>query len=598
MKKIIYIFIILVASVSCTKNFTSINTDPTAFTKVTPEATIESAIRSLNFQMEKYNDSKFWDMAHFFTTGNNRYDATDAGLFQTMYVNVLENLQQVTNNYGQDSSFNNRVQIARIVKCYTYSILVGLYGPVSLNQANNPDYLANIAYDNEDSVYTYILTNLKDAASKINLSKQTDKLTYDVVYGSDANSLLRWVKFANTLRLKVALRCMRNLGTVATDHIKDVMSNEAYTINSEAEAAKMNHENVSGNENYYYQTYIKVVSGLGLPRLNDFLLAYFRSYQDPRLNVYFDSVTNINNRLLITDTLTSTADDSLRIVTYPIPHLGVSSQSILLPGWTGLTGFTNPMSGASNAVATNSYSPPAAKWFNSPTNPFYMLTYADALFLKAEAAQLGLGGSQAPSSYYYAGITENFTFWGLPVSAATAYENIPGIKWGTAGTGFNNWLSIANCNIPQADINKIWIQSWLSYFPDNGFDAYTLQMRTRVINFPPNTNPGGNTAAYIATPYIDLPTRHSYPSAILTLNPKGFAQALKLLGTNNPDDYYIYIPLHYEVPYTVPDWNAAPASYDMRYVRNWYGSTIQSLTAASKSAGFAARVTLVKTYHP
>src|ERR1035437_6686343 len=110
MKKIVFIFIVSISLISCTKNFTDINTDPTAFTKVTPEATIEASLRSLNYQMETYNTSKFWEVAHFFTPYGSRYDATDAGLFQTMYVKVLENLQQVFDNYGTDSAFTNRVQ--------------------------------------------------------------------------------------------------------------------------------------------------------------------------------------------------------------------------------------------------------------------------------------------------------------------------------------------------------------------------------------------------------------------------------------------------------------------------------------------------------
>lgn len=600
MKNIIYIVMIFLAS--CTKSFQDVNTDPNSFTKVSPEASIEAAVWKLNYQMETRNSDKFWEMSHFITPPGTRYDATDAGLWQTLYVNVLENLQQVLVNYGTDTAFTNRVQIARILECYAYSILVGTYGAIPVMQANNLNYLNTIAFDNEDTVYNYILTNLKDAASKINLTKQSDKLTYDVVYGSDANSLLRWVKFANTLRLKIALRCKRNLGSMATAHIQDVMANEANTIVTEAETAKMKHENVSGNENYNYQNYIKVVSSLGMPRLNDFFFTFLRSYQDPRLNVYFDSssVSIANRYLLTTDTLSSTKDDSLRIVSYPIPFFGEPLSPNTLSGWTALTTQTSPLSGTSSAPATNTYSYPAAVFFNNPAQPFIMLSYAEACFLKAEAAQLSLGGSQAASAYYYAGIAANFAYWGLSNGALTTYENTNGIKWGTAGTGFNNYLGIVNCNIPQADINKIWTQSWINYYPDQAFDAYTLQLRTRSLNFPPHTNPGGNSAAYLPVPYADMPMRYSYPTQIKQVDPAGYQSALTQLGVYGvyPDDLFMYIPLHYEVPYTIPNWNNANASYDMRFVQKWYGTTIQALNSAAQSAGFASRVTVTKTFHP
>ncbi|MES1250266.1 MAG: SusD/RagB family nutrient-binding outer membrane lipoprotein, partial [Chitinophaga rupis] len=170
MKLRTYIIFIFIAGLffSCTKNFTQKNTDPTQFTIVSPEATIEEAVRAINNQLENYNMTKYWDLGNTVIT-QTRYDVTDAGLWSTMYVGVLENLKQVEANYGKDSSFNNRVQIARIMECYAYWILTGNFGAIALSQANNPNNLSTILFDSEDSAYSYILNTLKDAASKIKL---------------------------------------------------------------------------------------------------------------------------------------------------------------------------------------------------------------------------------------------------------------------------------------------------------------------------------------------------------------------------------------------------------------------------------------------
>ncbi|HWK04767.1 MAG TPA: SusD/RagB family nutrient-binding outer membrane lipoprotein [Puia sp.] len=583
---------------SCTKNFTQKNTDPTQFTSVTPEATIESAVRSLNNQLGTYNTTKFWDISNQVITGS-RYDVTDGGLWQTAYVSVLENLKQIEINYGSDTIYNNRVQIARILECYTYSILTGMFGPIPITQANNPNNLSSILYESEDSAYNYILTNLKDATSKIKTTG--DKLSYDVVY--PGGTVTNWIKFANTLRLKVALRCMRNMGGTAISHIQDVLSNEALTINSEAESAKMAYENVTNNQNPYWLKYIfpnnvypynPTATGQA-PKMADNWQVFMRSYNDPRMTVFFDSVL-LANRYIITDTLTSTLDDSLRVVTYPIPYLGMPLAQTTLSGWLNLVGVTNPI-GTLNIKA---YSNIAPSIVTNPSRPLMMLGYAETLFLKAEAALLGYGGSLSAEQYYNAGIAANFAFWGIPAAALTTYQNTNGIKFGTSGAGFNNFLGIVNFSIPQTDINKIWIQRWMSYFPDQSFDSWCLERRTRFFVFAPNTNPGGYSS-YTAHPtYMDIPGRGSYPNSssqsIQALNPDGYNSAVQELGTTRADDYDPDQQLKFALPFTVPDWNNANANYDLSYLRKWYGMTIQSLKAAAASGGFPYAVTL--TYHP
>jgi len=595
MKRSIYIFIAIAGSFfSCTKNFTQKNTDPTQFKVVSAEASIEEAVRSLNNQMAVYNTTKYWDLANTVII-NSRYDVTDAGLWQTMYVNVLENLKQVEVNYGSDTNYTNRIQIARILECYTYSILVGNFGPIALSQANSLNNLSTVLFDSEDSAYGYILTTLKDAVSKINPNK--DKLSYDVVY--PGGTMTNWIKFANTLRLKIALRCMRNLGATAVSHIQDVMANESTTINSETETAKMAYENVTNNQNQYWIKYIFPnnvypynPSATGqAPKMGDNAQAFFRSYNDPRMTAYFDTVPLVN-RYIITDTLTSTADDSLRVVTYPIPYLGMPLAGTLLPGWVSLNGIANPV----GSLNIRSYSNIAPAIVNTPARPFIMLGYAETLFLKAEAAILGYGGSQTAEQYYDAGITANFAFWGIPNTALTAYLATNGIKFGTSGTGFNNFLGIVNFSIPQADINKIWIQRWVNYFPDQAFDSWCLERRTRFFVFSPETNPGGNSS-YTAHPqYMDIPGRASYPSSVSTLNPDGYHSALTALGTTRVDDFDPDQQLKFALPFTVPNWNNASPNYDLSYLRKFFGTTIQSLQAAAGSGKFGYTVT--QTYHP
>jgi hypothetical protein len=600
MKKTAYFFILILILSSCTKGYKELNTDPTQFVKVSPESLMSTAVKRTGDMIGSSGlnsgiNVNMWEIANFLEAGA-RYTANDQGVWQTSYVNILENLVQLENDYGSDSAFNNRVQIAKIWKAYVYTILVGYFGPIPIAEANNLNNLNVINFESEDTVYTKILSMLKDASSKIDLTKTNDKLTYDVVYGgSTANPLLSWKKFANTLRLRIALRCRKNLGSVADAAIQELMANEAGLINSESETTKVPYESVNNNENPYYKTYIKAGFSGNFPRMTDMMFVYLRSYKDPRINYYFDSV-KLTSRYRVTDTVTSTKDDSLRVITYPIPHYGLNKSNAQLPGWTAaLAGQVSPQ-GQTNQVGLNgisAYSMVALSIINNPARPIIILGYAEAQFLKAQAAILGLGGTQTPESYYTSGIDANFAFWGIPSSARDAYKAGDGVKFGTTGTGFWNYLHNVKTDIPAGDINKIYHQQWLNYYPDQPFDAWCLQRQTRVLKLSPHTTPG-----FASLTFQDVPDRAIYPTTVNTQNPQGYQGALTLLGaasfadeTTNP-----YIRLKFEAPYTVPDYNAIPVFYDNSAATKWYGTTLQSVQAAAAAIGFTIIIT--KTYKP
>lgn len=608
-KRIIYICAMAglwALAAGCTKNFTSINQDPNKFTTVSPESVIEAAVKNLNVQMSTYNYTKYWDLANQIWEGS-RYDVTDAGLWKTAYNNVLENLDMTIQTYGGNPAYNNRVQIARIMKWYTFSILVGQYGPIPVSKANNLDDLNTVAFDSEDSVYSYILDSLKDAASKI--VPTGDKLSYDVVYNGNNTS---WMHFANTLRLKIALRCMKNLGAKAVAHITDCMSNESDLISSEAETAKMAYENVTNNQNPYYLFFVYSnsyypYSSTGHnapPRMAEFMQVFMRSYADPRMSVYFDSVTSVTARYQITDTLSSTADDSMRVVKYGIPYLGkalAANFTNLLPNWnTTLTGITNPLSGINDTA----YSLVSDAVINNTSRPLIMLSYAETLFLKAEAAQLGYGGASAPMVYYNAGIAANFAYWGLPAAQLAAYMSQPGVQWGTVNANaFWDPLDLTNANITDV-LHQIWVQRWMNYFPDQPFDSWCLQRRTRFFTFPPELNPGGNASYTTHTLWMDVPGRGSYNLNEATLNTQGYNQAVSFLqadpvnaGLIANNEYDPDIQLNFAIPNKIADWNTlAPGGFDLRYISKWYGTTIQQLQAAAAAGHFP--YTIVSTYHP
>ena len=598
----IYLFVVVLFAIgfsSCTRKFEELNTDPTQFINATPEALLAVSVKRTGdwvgaTGLNNGINVNMWEIANF-GSAVGRYANGDQGVWQNFYVTILQNLTQIETQFGKDPLYANRVQIARIWKAYVYSILTGYFGSIPLTEANNTNYLTEINFDSEDSAYVKILRMLKTASTTINVNSTKDRLAYDVVYGTSGAQLQNWVKFANTLRLKIALRCRRNLGSLADAEVRDVMGNEAALIGSENETAKVAYENVIGNENPYYKTYIRSNFTSFFPRMSDIMFMYLRSYKDPRINYYFDSV-KLTSRYRVTDTVSSTLNDSLYVVTYPIPHYGITKSSRLLPGWAPqLTGGVDPQGQANNGGinGVSAYSMFSLNILNNPTRPLIVLSFAEAQLLKAQARMLNLGGSSTAENYYTSGIDANFAFWGIPSTSRDIYKAGNGVKFGTTGIGLWNYLHLVNANIPAGDINKIYHQLWLNYFPDQPFDAWCLQRQTRVLNLSPHTNP-----SFASLLFQDIPGRGFYPLSVSAQNPVGYEGALKQLGipnfteeTTNP-----YNNLKFAAPYTVPDFNAMRVYYDLSGMNKWYGTTIQSVRAAGLASGFTVLVT--KTYKP
>jgi len=566
MKK--YILYIAVAAItllqSCTKNFEEINKNPSQFNSPDAEAIFTGVVKATTDQMERNNYLFFWTYANFFSIdgGTARYGTGDDTNWQQMYINVLGNIKQLKNLYGSNPQFANRIQIAEIWECYAYSYLVGTYGPIPYSKALTTDSPV-IDFDDENTIYASLLDRLKKASDNLNLAG--DKFSPDVVLNGD---LLKWKKFANSLRLRIALRCLRNQPALAEAAIRELMSNEGNLLTSASDNVKLAYGTGEGNEAPYYIRLVKnTINDGDYPKMNDYLFTHFRSYSDPRMAAYFESVP-IADRYAITDTLTSNLDDTLRVVSYKIPYLGSPKSPAILPSW-GLIG-QSPISGS----AFKNFSKIKTSIITS-SHTFNILDYAEVCFMKAEASYLNYGGAKTAQQYYEDGIKENFSFWGIS-NSAPSYLSENGIKWGTAGKGFNYYVGIVNTDIPLNDLSKIWIQRWMNYYPDGAFDAWCLQRRTQSLNLPPLTNAGNPNLNSTVT---DIPDRWEFPNVVRTYNSVGYKNAISKFGAQDLPT----VQLKFSAPIVRKDWNTVSAFYDSRYLQKWYGTTIQDLTAAGVS---------------
>ncbi|MEQ6119127.1 RagB/SusD family nutrient uptake outer membrane protein [Reichenbachiella sp. MALMAid0571] len=142
-------------------------------------------------------------------------------------------------------------------------------------------------YDALENVYTMFFEELDSSIDELTdyvlgNPSATILANYDYIYGGDAT---KWVKFANTLRLRLAIRIAYANPALAQEEAEKSINNPIGLISSPGEAASLKH---SSNLTYYHPLYdISYNFNDGEARMSASMDSYMNGYEDPRLGAYF-----------------------------------------------------------------------------------------------------------------------------------------------------------------------------------------------------------------------------------------------------------------------------------------------------------------------
>ncbi len=549
-----YIFaaaaISLLAS-SCTKGFDELGKNPNAISKPTPDLLINSSVRgAINFYGGDFNRVVMFNYTQHFVAFQGRFQrySTDINplnnYWRDNYTACLIPVQELIRIYGDDPAYNNRVMIARIWKCYIQSQVAAIWGPIPYEKGLDGKIV--VPYNREQDIYYMLLDDLKKYADAITLDG--DYFTVDPVMGTKLSEkiirgshLVRWKKFAYTLRLRLAMRISNpapNGDPVkAQEVVEDVFANEAFTMTDLDDTAKSNWGGVISTQGgdinpLYMQAVYNKISNIGtLPAFGETAHYHMAPYGDPRLPVYAQKVVDKKN------------DNTVPV------HAGeYFGDTGSYGGYGGESGLAAPGENIHRSLTREDYSPIGSR-FLAPDAEFIFLSTAECNFLKAEAKLKGWGGASAKTAeqYYYSGIRASMNHYAILGTEIDAYLDTPGIKWGTAtkitddngadiSAQFMDWLHICNSIVGQNDfLRQVIMQHWLA-IPNQGVDAWTLMRRTQVLQFEPCFSPYEGTYKY-------LPYRLPYPVNELQYNGpevnKAIDQYLIPRGIFKGNDQYV-----------------------------------------------------------
>ncbi len=514
MKKIIFslkklvvpiLSIVLLGIASCTDRFEEYNTDPDGLTREQLQGDFNYIGGLYPSIQEAYTASNMMPMivGDYYTAGtfggyfmsnapNPRYanyemniPSLDAyHIFNVPYNSIMAPIQELKRRKA-DIDAPDFWTIAKILKVAGMVKIVDYYGPIPYSQYGQGG--TSVTYDKQEDVYDSFFADLDSAVIVLNdfIAQYPDAepfSNFDRIFDGDYN---KWVRYANTLRLRLAL------------HIVKVNPAKAKQVAEKAVAEGVmvsNSDNAILKQSFYNSLLIASLEWINIMS-NASIVTYMDGYKDPRISKYFDFSS--------------------------------------IPGYTDK--YVGIRNGASILTRQLNYSNLAASSFpDGYYTPTQVMVAAEAYFLRAEGVLRGwnMGGGTA-KEYYEMGIETSFAQFGLS-SAADTYINdatskpadcvdpvypvndIPAlsditVKWDEASTN-------------EQKLERIVTQKWIAYFPDYQ-EAWTTYRRTGYPKiFPVKVN---NSNGKISTE-IQI-RRLPYPLSEVDNNPSGYATGIDYL---------------------------------------------------------------------
>ncbi len=360
---------------SCTKNFEKINTDPSTVTQdmVKVDALLTQVMKNSVFGGLGGNVAEWMN---YITPGDGGYPflvRDFSGLFDGHYKGYLNNMEEVIRLTNGVDKLSNKNAIAKIFRVWLWQTLTDTYGDIPFTQATQgvQNVILQPKYDTQESIYTQLFDDLKNATAQLSSDPSKDNYgSTDLIFGGDVDS---WKRFANSLRLRMAVRVSYVNKALAQSNINDVIGG---LIVSDDQSAKLLSTDFNVDPN--------------MDNWNPFVIDSVQNY----INGYAIGFTPVE--------LMATNND---------PRVGIyfNKNPMIASGWRGRP---ISISGAESLRYSNDSLSQAGNFFRASRFRFNVISAAEVYFLRAEAALEGLSGENA-QQMYAAGIQQAMNMYNV-----------------------------------------------------------------------------------------------------------------------------------------------------------------------------------------
>lgn len=455
----------------CEKNFLDVNKNPNSVTTATPNLILSAGLnRTASLSNVTINQigsiwAGYWGPSSDFLWYVNEKQYNISSSFAT---GVWETNYDILNDYDavEKSAVTGKMSyyeaIAKIMKAYHFQILVDAYGNIPYTEALQNTVVIRPKYDKGQDVYNDLVVQLTKAIELIKAAPTTELKPggEDIFF---AGNMTKWIKFANTLKLRILLRqteVASQASFIKTEIAKIQTEGTGFIGAGESVLSNPGYSSSTGKMNPFYAAYYanaagSIISDYRATRPTTFLLDKYKNNNDPRVTKIYSPVAGEYKGVL----------------------LGSGTNAIY------------------NASVTSPFLPNGGV-LKALTAAAPILLSAESLFLQAEAAERGYLTGASAESLFKLGIVESFKYAGYTSDAeAIAYysQNLKNV----------NYASSTN------KIEAIIFQKWLALNAVSGWEAWTEFRRTGY----PTDNPLSLLAVKGA-----FPKRLLYPNSELAAN--------------------------------------------------------------------------------
>jgi len=365
--------ILLVLLSSCQSLLDDIYDNPNAVTEIDDAALFTNAVRSLLFQTASTSGYRFAGQhAHYLVAGStarrpdqygDNFDDDYYNMYFNFYGGVIRHIEDVLQITSEGETKNDvRHAMADVIAVMGYAVITDAYGdiPYAEGGKGKTEDILTPKYDTQQFIYTDMMSRL---ANDISILKNADPK--DAYPGSEPlfdNDLSKWVKLANSFRLRLAMRIRYADNNLSKKVVAECLAQPL--MEDPSDDASMIQTEGNGNRWYSYKT------GYPLIKVSEKMVNQLTGTSDPRLPVFV-----------------SKNEDG--------KYVGQ------------LNGLNDIAFGASKFETKSNM----GDAISSKESKYYVLTAAETWLLRAEAALAYDGDAVKANEYYRKGIETSLKQW-------------------------------------------------------------------------------------------------------------------------------------------------------------------------------------------
>jgi len=471
-------------------------------------APLGQVLPNIQLGVRNFNDFQFYSAevlsvyVHQFTTRENP-DQYGARPSNSPMNNEWDNVYLTLNDMealisaGSESGDLMYVGVTQILKAYLVSSAVDLWGDIPYSEASQlEDGIVGASFDDQQEIYQSVLDLIDTGKTNIESEEGIEPGSEDLFYGGN---MAQWVRFANTLKLKLYNQIKTTALFNQADF--DALVTDDNFFRSSADDFQFVHTANQSPEDERNRLFI---SAYGSTQFGDYQSPWFyeilkgknpnifTGVQDPRIPYYFinqlvagqlppDNGVEATGNPNADYWDASTGFFTIRFGSIGPDRDGSVENSATYPGIFPSGGFFDDNSGPTIDIETG-----------TGVAPHRILTYDEFLYIQAELIHDGLLSGSASEMLEDAMIA-SFKKVDEVVAGTGTTQDVPTLS-GSDEEGFYiaGILAAFEAASPEKQLEIIMTQKWVSTFGDS-MDQYTDYRRT---GYPVLADPNGPSPEY------------------------------------------------------------------------------------------------------